>query len=160
MTDYGQTCSEHSIEVPAPKDAEGCKVPLDTKKLYDDEGVSYEVCGLLYRITTATCEADWTVEIVTAWNNVRQVSLDSMYLEKPDSLKLEKPDSLKQLAEDLNRMVNCKRRYGYSSQSCAYTGNFENTCDGCKLKDSPDICSVVVIKDIAARVNRLCGDSE
>lgn len=141
-----------TIEIVAPKDAEGRNVPLDTEKLYDDEGVSYEVCGLLYRHMTIICSAGWVVELVTAENNVRQVSLDSMYLEKPDSLN--------QLAEDLNRMVNCKRRYGYSSQSCAYTGNFESTCDGCKLKDSPDICSVAVIKDIAARVNRLCGDSE
>lgn len=114
--------------------------------------MSYEVCGLVYRHMTAICESGWTVELVTAENNVRQVSLDSMYLEKPDSLK--------QLAEDLNRMVNCKRGYGYSSPSCAHTGNSGSTCDGCKLKDSSDICSVAVIEDIAARVNRLAGDSE
>ena len=101
MTDYGPTCGEYSIDVLAPKDADGRKVPLDTEKLYDDEGVSYEVCGLVYRHMTAISESGWTVELVTAENNVRQVSLDSMHLEKPDSLK--------QLAEDLNRMVNCKR---------------------------------------------------
>lgn len=152
MTDYGPTCGEYSIDVPAPRDAEGRKFPLDTEKLYDKEGVSYEVCGLVYRHMTAICENGWTVELVTAENKVSQVPLDSMYLEKQDSLN--------QLAEDLNRMVNCKRGYGYSSPSCAYTGNSGSTCDGCKLKDSSDICSVAVIKDIAARVNRLCGDSE
>ena len=152
MTDYGPTCGEYSIDVLAPKDADGRKVPLDTEKLYDDEGVSYEVCGLVYRHMTAICEAGWTVELVTAENNVRQVSLDSMYLEKPDSLK--------QLAKDLDRMVNFKRGYGYSSSSCAYTGSSGSTCDCCKFKDSSDMCSFAVIKDIAARVNRLAGDSE
>lgn len=146
------TCNEYSIEVPAPKDADDRKVSLDTNKLYDDEGVSYEVYGLVYRHTPKQSVGDWMVELVTTDNKVRQVPLDSMYLENPDSLR--------QLAEDLNRMVNCKRGYDYSSPSCAYTGNSSSTCDGCKLKDSPDICSVAVLKDIAARVNRLCGDSE
>lgn len=122
-------------------------MPLDTKVMYKASGEELKVRWFTY--STGPYGPGWSAKVYDP--------LDAIAL---DFLRIEKPDSLKQLAEDLNRMVNCKRGYGYSSPSCAYTGNNGSTCDGCKLKDSSDICSVAVIKDIAARVNRLAGDSE
>lgn len=43
MANYTPTCSEYSIDVPAPKDAEGRRVLLDTKVMYNDAGVEYMV---------------------------------------------------------------------------------------------------------------------
>lgn len=140
----------NTIPVMAPRDAEGRKVPLDTKKLYDDEGVSYEVCELTYRHMTAICEAYWTVDLVTAENKVCQSSLDSMYLEKPDSLK--------QLIEDIERAQHACDHNGLHVAVCRYSGN--NTCRGCDFRPDYSTCSSKMFRDIAARVNRLCGDSE
>ena len=36
MANYTPTCSEYSIDVPAPKDAEGRRVLLDTKVMYNE----------------------------------------------------------------------------------------------------------------------------
>ena len=145
------TCSEYDIEVPAPKDAENRKVPLDTKVMYNDKGIEYEVSS--FNCVFDKYGTEWNVACFTS-------DSDCIYTRPLDSMYLEKPDSLKQLAEDLNRMVNCKRGYDYSSPSCAYTGNVKSTCDGCKFKGATDICSVAVLEDITARVNRLAGDSE
>jgi hypothetical protein len=147
MADNVPTCSEFSIEIPAPKDAEGRNVPLDTKVMYKANGEEFKVRWFTY--STCPYGPGWSAKV---YDPSDTIALDFLHLEKPDSLK--------QLAEDLNRMVNFKRGYGYSSSSCAYTGISGSTCDCCKFKDSSDMCSFAVIKDIAARVNRLCGDSE
>ena len=71
-------------------------------------------------------------------------------------------DSLKQLAKDLNRADNY-RNSGcyYPTPSCAYADHRGGTCDGCKLlEDSADTCLKAVLKDVTARVNHLCGDTE
>ena len=135
-----------SIEL--PKDAEGSEIPLDTALLYGKvSGEEYDVVCFNF----SPSMRQWRAELKRR---------DDLGIYATENFTLSKPDSLEKLAEDLNRMVNCKRGYGYSSPSCAYTGNSGSTCDGCKLKDSSDICSVAVIKDIADRVNRLDGDSE
>ena len=103
-----------SIEVPAPRDAKGRDVPLDVKVMYDDKGVEYSVRCLIFRNRTEICEAGWAVESVTAENEVRQVSLDRMYIEKPYGLK--------QLLEDLDRDADAKgsacRAYAADDKAC------------------------------------------
>lgn len=37
-----------SIEVPAPRDAMGREVPLNVEVIYDDKGVEYSVCCLIF----------------------------------------------------------------------------------------------------------------
>lgn len=54
-----------SIDVPAPRDAKGREVPLDVKVMYDNEGVEYGVCCLVFRNMTEICEAGRTVELTT-----------------------------------------------------------------------------------------------
>ena len=153
MTDYGPTCGDYAVEIAKPLDAEGKPIPLDTTLLYDRDGRGIVVNEFKFKIKTETRESSWIA--VAAYEGAKNWGTFM-----PQSLFIEKPDSIEQLAEDLNRMVNCKRGYGYSSPPCAYTGNSSSTCDGCKLKDSSDICSVAVLKDIADRINSLCGDSE
>ena len=156
MTNFTPTCSEYDIEVPAPKDAENRKVPLETKVMYNANGDEFEVRWFTF--STGPYGPGWSVKVYDQSDG--DPSDDRGYTLPLDFMHLEKPDSLNQLAEDLNRMVNCKRGCGYASPSCAYAGIVVRTCDGCKFKGSSDVCSVSALKDIAARVNRLCGDSE
>lgn len=139
-----------TIAVMAPKDAEGRSVPLDTKVVYDDKGIEYGVCGLVFRSMTEICEAGWTVELVTAENNVRQVSLGYMYLEKPDSLK--------QLVEDIERAQHACEHNGLHVAACRYSGN--ETCCDCDFSHDNGTCVGKMLGDIATRVHRLCGDAE
>lgn len=135
-----------SIEVPAPRDAKGRKVPLNTKVMYDDNGVEHSVCCLIFRNMTEICEAGWIVELATIENKIRQVSLDYMYLEKPDSLK--------KLLEDLDRAANAER-FG----CCAYAGRSERDCTSC-IAASDRACIQPIMRDIAFRIRELVGDGE
>lgn len=135
-----------SIEVPTPRDAIGRKVPLDVKVMYDDEGVEYGVCCLIFRNMTEICEAGWTVELATIENKVRQVSLEYMYL-KP-------PDSLKKLLEDLDRAANAQ---GFGC--CAYAGRSERDCTSC-IAAGDRACTQPIMRDIAFRIRELVGEDE
>lgn len=157
----GCTRDGNTIPVVAPKDAEGRRVPLDTEAMYDDNGVKYDVCGLIFRSMTEICDAGWTVELTTAENKVRQISLNCMYLEKPDSLK--------QLAEDLNRVrarhdehcgdndYSCNP---YDGAPCVYVKRETDSCTACRFFYETDTCLDQMIGDIIHRVNRLAGDNE
>ncbi len=134
------------IEVPAPRDAKGREVPLDVKVMYDDKGVEYGVCCLVFRNMTEICEAGWTVELATIENKVRQVSLEYMYL-KP-------PDSLKKLLEDLDRAANADR-----FACCAYAGRSEGDCSSCIANDGR-ACIQPIMCDIAFRIRELVGEDE
>lgn len=140
-----------TIAVMAPRDAENRMVPLDTKVMYDDKGIEYEVIGLIFG--TSKYVVGWDVE-------GRASDSGCIYTRTLDSMYLEKPDSLKQLAEDLNRAVNYMNGHVYQSASCAYMNSNDGACERCKFKKTSDTCSAAMFKDIAARVSRLCGDSE
>lgn len=45
-----------------PKDATGREVPLDTKVLYNDRGVAYEVNRFTFGFDVITHEVEWTAE--------------------------------------------------------------------------------------------------
>lgn len=139
-----------TIAVMAPKDAEGRNVPLDTKVMYDDKGIQYGVCGLIFRSMTEICDAGWTVECITAEEKVRQVSLDCMYLTPPDSLK--------QLVEDIKNAQDACEHNGAHVAACLYSGN--STCWGCDFQHGDGTCMGKMLGDIAARIERLCGDAE
>lgn len=149
------TCNEYSIEVPAPKDAENSKVPFDTKVMYNDKGIGYEVGRFIF--WTGPSEYGWDVEcFIPSENIVYTRPLDSMYLEKPDSLK--------QLAEDLNRVQAKHDANGtlYRELACCYVGRLGVTCmcNGCRLNCGDKTCFEAMMADIVSRVNRLCSDAE
>lgn len=147
----GCTQDGNTIPVMAPRDAENRMVPLDTKVMYNDKGIEYEVRRFVFE--TGLHGYGWDMEcFIPSENIIYTCPLDSMYLEKPDSLK--------QLAKDLNRAINYKSGYVYSSASCAYMNHNDDACERCKFRKTSDICSMAMLKDIADRVNRLAGDSE
>lgn len=107
----------------------------------------------MFECGTESHDANWTMRGYNRSSDmVYNLSLRSMYLEKPDSLK--------QLAEDLNRVFNYSSGYVYSSAACAYMDHNDDACERCKFMKTSDLCSMAMLKDIAARMNRLCGDSE
>lgn len=81
-----------------PKDATGRRIPLDTKVLYNDRGVEYEVNRFTFGVDVITHEGEWTAESYGTGDMVYRLPVNSMHLERPDSLR--------QLAEDLNRAWN------------------------------------------------------
>lgn len=68
MANYTPTCSEYSIDVPAPKDAEGRRVLLDTKVMYNDAGVEYMVSGFVF--DTRKLAAGWDVKCFTPSDDI------------------------------------------------------------------------------------------
>lgn len=155
MANYTPTCSEYSINVPAPKDAEGRRVLLDTKVMYNDAGVEYMVSGFVF--DTSKLAAGWDVKCFTP-------SDDIVYTRPLDSMHLEKKDSLKQLAEDLNRVQAKLGANGtlYRELACCYVGRLGVTsmCNGCRLNRGDKTCFEAMMADIVSRVNRLCSDAE
>ena len=135
-----------SIEVPAPRDAMGRGVPLNTEVIYDDKGVEYSVCRLIFRNMTEICEAGRIVELTTTENKIRQISLGYMYPKPPDSLK--KP------LEDLDRAANAK---GFAC--CAYAGRSERDCTPC-IAAGDRACTQPIMRDIAYRIRELVGEDE
>ena len=154
MTDYVPTCSEFSIEVPAPKDAENRKVPLDTKVMYNASGDELEVRWFTY--STGPYGPSWSVRVYDPSGGNQ--SDDRGCTTPLDSMHLEKPDSFKRLVEDIERAQYACDHNGLHVAACRYSGN--DTCCGCDFRPDYDTCSGKMLGDIAARVKRLCGDSE
>lgn len=90
-----------------PKDATGRWIPLDTKVLYNDRGVEYEVNRFTFGFDVITREGEWTAESYGTGDMVYRLPVNSMHLEKPDSLK--------QLMEDLNRVRDAHDERGKKS---------------------------------------------
>lgn len=145
----GCTQGRNTIPVMAPRDAENRMVPLDTKVLYNDKGIEFEVSSLIFG--TSKYGVGWDVECFTS-------DSDCIYTRPLDSMYLEKPDSLKQLVEDIERAQYACDHNGLHVAACRYSGN--NTCSGCDFRPDYSTCAGKMLGDIAARAKRLCGDSE
>ena len=116
--------------IPAPVDANGLDVPLDTRELLLD-GKVFEVSGLAYRIV----ECAWVADLV---GFASKVPLNSCTL----------PDSWERLEEDT------------SNGLCEYFGMGDaEDCKGCpaygyRLSGG---CSSVMARDIIRRAKALAG---
>lgn len=136
------------MNIELPRDAEGREIPLNTEILYDKNGGERKV----YQFTFPQATKRWMVELKMPCGLTACL---------PENYWLVPPDSLERLAKDLNRAANYKKCDCYPSPSCAYADiRSGDGCDGCKFSDSPDACLAAALKDVTARVNRLCGDSE
>ena len=117
--------------VELPKDAEGREIPLDTKRLYDSDGVPVSIRAFRYNPN----ECFWRVE-----------RLDGLGAPKTTALRLTTPDSWKKLEEDLYSCVDiCGRLEG-----CPAEMN-EQSCSECKK---------ATLKNIASRIRRMRGEGE
>ena len=116
-----------SIEL--PKDAEGREIPLDTKRLYDADGVPVSIRAFRYNPN----ERFWRVE-----------SLDGLGTPNTTELRLTPPDSWEKLEEDLDK---CK-------DICDYFENCPEDMDGKSCSE----CKKAALKNIASRIRKLRGE--
>lgn len=139
-----------------PKDATGRWIPLDTKVLYNDRGVEYEVNRFTFGFDVITHEGEWTAESYGTGDMVYRFPVNSMHLERPDSLK--------QLAEDLNRVRDAHDERGkkYHETPVDYIQCQGKRCDDCRLHNHEigETCFEAMMDDIVSRVNRLYIDSK
>lgn len=139
-----------------PKDAEGREIPLDTKVLYNNIGVGYEVNRFTFGFDVTTHEVEWTAESYGTGDMVYRLPVSSMHLERPDSLK--------QLMEDLNRVRDAHDERGkdYRDTPCDYDRDRGKYCNDCRLHnhEAGETCFEAMMGDIVSRVNRLYIDSK
>lgn len=133
---------ENSIEVPAPRDAKGRDIPLDTMTLYDENGNEYEVYYYKYSVRQTIPQRKWQV-----------VMMDCIVHDCSD-LYLTPPDSWEKLLEDLDRAANAK---GFAC--CAYADRSERDCSSCIAADDK-ACTQPIMRDIAFRIRELVGEDE
>lgn len=154
----------NTIEVMAPKDADGRNVPLDTKVMYDASGDEFEVRWFTF--STGPYGPGWHVKVYdpsdgdSSDDRGNTITLDFMHLEKPGS---QKPDSLKQIAEDLNRSWDACNAHGKGCRymPCYYDKDRGEHCNDCRLNSHGKMeCFDSMMADIVSRVNRLAGDFE
>lgn len=119
-----------------PVDKDGCRVPLDTEVLYDDDGCVIKVES--YRFSTWSKR--WTADVYIADRGM-EVYVDSYHLHRPDSWG--------KLLEDLNEGANHSE---YSP--CFYFRKDMCDCSSCEA-DRYSNCDQPAFKDIASRIRKL-----
>ena len=119
-----------------PKDADGREIPLDTKRLYNADGVPVSIRAFRYNPN----ERFWRVE-----------RLDGLGTPKTTALRFTTPDSWEKLEEDLDKCIEADDpcRYYYTDGICKNCTRPDNDGDG---------CSTVVFSDIKKRIRKLRGE--
>lgn len=124
------------MSVELPKDAEGREIPLDTKRLYDADGVPVSIRAFRYN----PHECFWRVE-----------RLDGLGTPKTTELRLITPDSWEKLEDDLDKCIE-------ANDSCLYY-NTSGSCAKCtRPRNDSGGCTTVVFSDIKKRIRKLRGE--
>lgn len=134
------------MSVELPKDAEGREIPLDTRVLYGENGMSYEVWRFDFR---PRCGKDglWTAVLD---NNIERLT-SRMYLTPQDNWE--------KLLNDLDNAAEAANRS--LSASCCTWFNGDKGCVDCPADEVNDeTCGSQFVKDIAARIRKLRGEGE
>ncbi len=132
------------MKIYLPNDADGNVIPSNVTVMYKKNGTQVHVDDLVHSIVSKS----WSV-----YSGHEVLS--------PSSLYLNKSDNLKRLAADLDRTANDPEML-----ACTYLNREKRKCNGCKFqKTSWDSsghknCTKPFLRDVAARVHRLCGDAE
>lgn len=131
------------MKIYLPNDADGNVIPSNVKVMYKKDGSVVRVDDMIY----LTISKKWRV-------------LSGPLALEPSQLYLTKSDNLKRLAADLDRLANDPEM-----SACTYLNRDKRNCCGYKFKNSLDDfgnrnCTKPFLLDVAARVHRLCGDSE
>lgn len=124
------------MDIKLPRDAEGREIPLDTKRLYEADGVPVIIRAFRYN----PHECFWRVE-----------RLDGLGTPETTELRLTTPDSWEKLEDDLDKCIESDDycRYYSASGICAKCTRPDN--DGCG-------CTTVVFSDIKKRIRKLRGE--
>lgn len=123
-----------------PKDAEGREIPLDTKVLYDSDGIEFFTDKSMYMRVTD----EW-------WFFGHFGSSISTHRVAATRLHLTTPDSWEKLEEDLDRCIKGDGLCAYYSPS--------GRCSTCILdRKDPCSCNSIVLEDIEKRIRRLRGE--
>lgn len=132
------------MAIELPRDAEGREIPLDTKVLYDSDGIEFFTDKSMYlRVTD-----EW-------WFFGHLGSLTSTHRIAATKLHLTPPDSWEKLLEDLDRGAKWVN-YG----ACEYFGKRgAGACSSC-IADKNESCERAVYVDIASRIRKLRGEGE
>lgn len=144
MVDSLMTADGEVVQLPTlgplgPVDAEGGRIPLDTKELLDAHGECRKVES--YEFST--------------WSQRWVVHFDSGPGSYADDCHLTPPDSLEKLADDLDRVAG--RQDG---TVCTYLDRDRRDCEGCKFEHRDCTCVEAFLRDVAARIRRLGGESK
>jgi hypothetical protein len=132
------------MKIYLPNDADGNVIPSNVSVMYKKDGTQVHVDDLVHGIVSKS----WRVR-----------SGNMTFI--PSQLYLNKHDSLKRLAADLDRLAN-----NPEMAACTYLNRDRGTCIGCKYqkiswdKSGFRNCTKLFLRDVAARVHRLCGDAE
>lgn len=120
--------------VPVPVDRNGAVVPLDTKRLADENGQKLEVSTIEYQPIIST----WFVRFM---GQTCSTTLSRCALAPTDSWE--------KLADDL-------ARYDEHKVTCEYFGMaVDGTCDGCRGHHHGISCIASTLDDVARRVRAL-----
>lgn len=121
-----------------PVDAAGKRIPLDTRVLYDDQGVAHAINYFLYATHSMDPEGHWMVTT----GEGKRIQAHYLYLTAPDSLG--------KLIDDIEK---CAR----TGNSCRYfspTGN----CRDCAIRSGSDYnCERAIFSALARRLHELTG---
>lgn len=134
-----------SIEL--PKDAEGREIPLDTKVLYDSDGIEFFTDRSMYMRVT---DEWWFFGHFGSSTSKHRIAATKLYLTSPDSWE--------KLEEDLGRAAE----RDVVPTGCRYF-NATNKCKGCPLYGCIN-CDVHrderAFENILDRIRKLRGEGE
>lgn len=138
-----------SIEL--PKDAEGREIPLDTKVLYDSDGIEFFTDRSMYMRVT---DEWWFFGHFGSSTSKHRIAATKLYLTSPDSWE--------KLEEDLDRAIGTPRPDNFDSMTCGYFNSVGKNCQECKKRNGFDssYCNKVAWKNILSRIRKLRGEGE
>lgn len=128
-------CPSWAEGIPAPVDAEGHEIPLDTKVLYDSEGAKSKVFG--YEFSTVT--GRWTAEIEKLNGSAYYVT---------EGFRLAPPDSWEKLEKDA------------MGRACELAGSGHLRCGDCEWGKEGIGCQAMAWLEILKRAKKLAGIEE
>lgn len=124
-----------------PKDAKGREIPLDTKVLYDSDGIEFFTDKSMYMRVT---DEWWFFGHIGSSISTHRVAATRLHLTPPDSWE--------KLEEDLTRCIEEGGLCVYYSPS--------GRCSTCILdRKDPCSCNSIVLEDIEKRIRKLRGES-
>lgn len=127
--------------VPAPRDADGEVVPLDTEVLYREDGGK---CKVAYWAYYPNEKDSWTA--VSDVMGTKRACI-------PKTLHLTSPDSWEKLEEDVQKVKE-------TGDICGYYDKVGKPCNGCPARNIPGVCSATVLRDALRRSKALAGRGE